>query len=186
MAVFPKIADEMNTADCHNSYRDQQPRMHQPRELPVCCTMSYHGCERPHRPNRQKQTRHPRFRASRFAHPPNFPQQQAQVIGCTLERVCFAHIGLAAQPTPPSAAGLADISKGSVRNVHYASDSTAAPCSHARAGDWPGRRLHIRRVCWSNVGSFAVVRGYMSVPTRRQVCQPAVVVINFVHHHSNT
>src|SRR5580658_2029001 len=113
MPVFPTTANGMSTANHHSSYQQQEPRMPQPTELPICSPGNYHGYGGPCRPKHQKQACRPRGRAARLAQAPNFPQQQPQVIGRTFERVRLAHIGLTAQPTPPSAAGLADMRKGS-------------------------------------------------------------------------
>src|SRR5580698_1693755 len=112
MGSFPKIADGMKTADCHNSYQEQQPRIQQPAKLPIRCATSYRDCQRPDSPKGQKQARRPRFCAPRLAHSPNFPEQQPQIIGCTFECMGLAYIGLTTQPTPPSAASLADMGKG--------------------------------------------------------------------------
>src|ERR1017187_9014230 len=111
--VFQKHVDGMNTAGCHNTCQEQHSRMQQPPDVSIRCIKSHRGYQCPYSPKHQKQAPHPRFGAPRLAHAPNFPQQQAQIIGRTLECMRLADIGLAAQPTPPSAARLADMGKGS-------------------------------------------------------------------------
>jgi len=173
----------MNTADCHNSYQEQHPWIQQPPEVPIRCATSYHNCQRPEAPKHQKQTRRPRFRAPRLAHPPNFPQQQSQVIGRAFERVRLADIGLAAQPTPPAAAGFADMRKGAF--APFAAPAIQLPPlvpEHAPAAG-PEGRFVFGGFVRPAPGLLPPLRNIGSHPTRGQVRQPTIVVIPLVHHH---
>ncbi len=173
----------MNTADSRNSYQQQYPSIRQPVELPFLCTTSYDRYQCPDGPKQQKQTRRPRFRAPRLAHSPNFPQQQPQIIGRTLERMCFAHIGLTAQPTPPSAAGLADMRKGAF--APFAPPPIQLPPvvpAHPPAVG-AERRLVFDRLVGPAPGLLPPLRNIRSHPSFSQFRQPAVVVVTFVHHH---
>src|ERR1035437_1839367 len=113
MALFSKAKDETNGGGCYGCCQQQpivvRPWIHRQMDR----TVSLHECHNDQQPKGTKTARRPPFRAPRLAHAPDFPQQQTQIIGRTLEGMRFAHIGLTLQPTPPAAAGLADMGKGS-------------------------------------------------------------------------
>src|SRR6266850_6043981 len=67
--------------------------------------------------NREKRSRRPLFPVPRLAQAPDLAQQQPQLIRGAFEGVRFAHVGLAAQPTPSPATGLAHMSKGSFASL---------------------------------------------------------------------
>ena len=80
-------------------------------------------------PYHQKQKRQKKnsrcFRVARFAEPPNFAQQQTQIVRSTFQCVDFAHIRLSPQPTPPSATGLTHMREASLAS--FAAPPIQAP-----------------------------------------------------------
>ena len=183
MAGFPKMADGMHKADCHNRYQEQHPWIQQPAELPIRCATSYDNDQRPSSPKRQKQACRPRFRTPRLAHPRNFPQQQSQIIGRTLERMGFAHIGLTAHPTSPTATGLADMGKGSFASLAAPAVQLPALVPAHAPTIGPEGRLKFNGFVGPTPDLLSPLGDIRSQPTSRQLREPTVVMVPLVHHH---